>query len=227
MIYIHELFNQAFCLVLDKRYEQGLEVKKEFKKRLNIDTTLFIAGDGSRTDIVYDFIDVDVVPVRTNTSINYPTWYNRPNSLNAHLCHKEILKRCIDQNLEYMFFFEDDSLIMEDFDDVFNSIAPILNETQWDILHLSGHTKGCPKIQIAPNLYRVAQTGGNYNLIVKKHMLPILYNLPIDGPMDWLVGTRIQPYYQCLMILPNTIIQRSGFSYIEGCHLTKPDRMDI
>jgi hypothetical protein len=218
---------KAYCLCLDKRYEQGLEVKDEFKRRLNIDVELFIGGDGTRTDIKYDHIDTTDPPIPTEDSINYATWYRRPNALNAHLCHKKIIQRCIDDNNDYMFFFEDDSLITEDFEQIWEPLSIHLETANWDILHFSGYTENCPKIQVCDNLYRVTHAVGNYNLIAKNYMLPILYNLPVLGPMDWLVSTRIQPYFNCMMILPNIIMQRDGYSFVEGCWLKKPDRMKL
>jgi hypothetical protein len=65
--------------------------------------------------------------------------------------------------------------------------------------------------------------GGTHGVLISRNILDWAVKLRPIGPFDWIFSLA-QPQLQCYVIYPSIITQRSGFSYIEGGMLDKPDR---
>lgn len=211
--------DKAICLTLDKRYEMALELQAQFKPK-GIDVELFIAGGGAKP-LKYDFIDSDEIPPRDrNYSIDYPTWYARPNAFNAWKCHREIFLRAKGN----LLLLEDDSVLSDDFDEILANTNEFLSVNPWDMVYFGCYQDGKSTKTSHPNVLKLGGAGGFHGVLMNQKIIKNLLNWPPYGPYDWITGTYLHQYYNCYAIYPCIINQRSGFSFVENCNLEKPPR---
>lgn len=218
------LIDIAICSTLDKRYEQASELIKTSKSYLPnyLNVEPYIGGDGSRKDIVYNRIDNNEYPPRLPYSINYPTWWNRPNNYNAWKCHRDMFQKGYDSNAEVMLMLEDDAQFEPDFTEIMNKVDSFFMSTEWDLIYLGSYINKSSETE-NEHVLRLWNGGGTHGLLIRRHILEILINMQPIGPFDWVLSL-IQPQIKAYAIYPSIITQRSGYSHIEGNILEKPDR---
>lgn len=213
--------DRSICLTLDKRHEMATELQTQCKTK-GINVELFVAGDASKS-LKYDYVDGDELPPRTPYTTNYPTWLNRPNAYNAWQCHREIFKRC--KKGENLLLLEDDSELSEDFDEMVAKVDPFFAENPWDMIYF-----GCYHFNSldtsSPDVKRMNGGGGFHGVLITSKIITTLLGYPPYGPYDWITGQHHQ-YINAYAIYPSIINQRSGFSFVEGSNLDKPDRYKL
>jgi len=214
--------NKAVCLVLDIRYDSAIQIQKETTSR-GINTDLFIAGDGTK-NLKYNHIDVLDLPPRFSNSINYSTWYKRPNAYNAWLCHKKIMELAIESSLDFLLMLEDDVVFEKDFLETLEKTASFFNSNEWDMIYFGWYSNGHLTPTKNQNVFRMNGGAGFHGVLLSRKIMELLIKFDPIGPFDWIVGTYINPRFNCYAIYPSIITQQSGYSYVEGGVLEKPDR---
>lgn len=223
---LKDLVKRCELLILDKRLDNIAPLIKQITD-LDIPIDLFIAGDGTRK-VDYNHIDIQELPPRFPNSINYPTWWTRPNAYNAYLCHKKILEKAIKDNISNILLLEDDAFLEDDFEEIFNKAWNFLSNTSWDMIYFGGyhHTGSWEKTK-NENVLRLKGSGGFHGVLLQKHIAEELLSFGPIGPTDWISGKFIHQLYNCYAIYPSIISQNDKqFSYVEGCELTKPSRYE-
>lgn len=214
--------NRVICLTLDKRIEIATELKEQCASKC-LDVELFIAGGGAKP-VKYDYIDSDDLPPRTPYTTTYPTWLNRPNAFNAWQCHREIFKRC--KKGENLLLLEDDSELSDDFNELIEKTNPFFTKNKWDMIYLGCYHFNSKRTD-DENVMRMNGGGGFHGVIIKANIIENLLRWDPIGPYDWITGQYLHQYHPCYAIYPSIINQRSGFSYVEGSNLDKPDRYKL
>jgi|15BtaG_2_1085339.scaffolds.fasta_scaffold00003_167 hypothetical protein len=222
---LNRIVDKAICLVLDKRYDDWSQKVLPQLKILGVEVEAFIAGDGGY-NLEYDHIDSQELPVYCG-GIDYPTWYKRPNAYNAWKCHKKMLEQCVEQDVEYVLFLEDDVQVHEDYEEVTRQAIRDLSYNHIDMLYL-GHygTKHNSRKTNVPNVVRMSGGGGWHSVIIHNRVMKQLLRIndvPY-GPFDWQCGQQIHKQFDCYGLNPSVITQIDGHSYVEGHHLDKPGR---
>jgi hypothetical protein len=214
----------SFCLILDKRYGRWIEVYQPRLKEVGIDPYQFIAGDGD-TVLKYDFYDdKELPPYYGRYSIDYPTWYKRPNAYNAWKCHKKMMEMALSINHDIVLLLEDDAFPESDFQQILDDSAEFLESNSWDMLYL-GHYSNHHLQDIGHKyVHRTYGSGGFHGVIIKKPVLEALIGFYPIGPYDWISGKYIHSKFNCFAITPCILSQDSGYSYVEDSKLIKPDR---
>ena len=130
-------FDECYVLVLDKRLQDfRMSVLPRLREH-GILPKLFIAGDGDASDVMYDHIDLKSSPPRFENSINYTSWYADNNSAyNAHLCHKEIMRKALDYGADTLLLLEDDVFVEDDIVQILSECDDFFEENEWDCLYL-------------------------------------------------------------------------------------------
>lgn len=211
------------CLVLDKRYEQWLELKNQCEKLL-FKPKGFIVGDGSNDQLTYDRVDEKELPLRYVDSISYPSWYSRPNAYNAWKSHRAIFEQAVSDNRRNLLLLEDDAYIEDDIVTVLEQADPFFRENNWDMIYFGCYSNGHISSTTNPVVYRAFGAGGFHGVLIKHHIMKKLLAFGPIGPYDWIAGQHLHQHYHCYAIHPCVIMQRSGFSFVEGGNLGKPDR---
>jgi hypothetical protein len=222
---LDKLVDRAVVLTLDKRLDLGRQLQKQVKDNLNIESNIFLAGDGHLSGAVYDHIDVKQLPPVYPESIQYATWWQRPNAFNAFLCHNKILSMAYLDNIETLFLMEDDAFIEEDFNEVLEKASVLLDKNKWDVLQLGGyHNKDTWSPTENENVMRIHGSGGWHGIILKRKIIEFLLQFKAYGPYDWMLG-KFQRDFNCYAIYPSIVSQKDEvFSHVEGSVLKKPSR---
>lgn len=214
--------DRAICLTLDKRYEIAQELQAQCKEK-NIDVELFVAGSGARP-LKYNYIDGDELPPITPYTTNYPTWLARPNAYNAWQSHKGIFEMC--KPNENLLLLEDDSELSEDFDELVAKTDSFFNENPWDMVYFGCYHFNSLDTSSA-DVKKMNGGGGFHGVLITPKIRDILLTWSPIGPYDWITGQYLHQYHNCYAIYPSIINQRSGFSFVEGSNLDKPDRYKL
>lgn len=213
---------KAYCLTLDKRISNFGKICQDALD-LGIEVQPFICGEG-HLDLKYDHIDQNVTPPVYDKSTWYQSWWDKPNAYNAWLCHKKMINLALESGEKEVLFLEDDIRFEYDFERIWGDTKQVLDKMQWDMIYLGWYSNGnLVDEKIHPNIFRMNGGGGFHGVLIKRHMLKYMKELPAYGPLDWCMG-QVHSQFSCYAIYPSIINQEDGFSYIEGHHLTKPDR---
>jgi hypothetical protein len=216
-----DLADLCIILCLDKRQEYWSGVAKQFTDR-DLPVELFIAGDGSGP-YQYNHIDTNELPPKLPHSTSYGTWHSRVAPFNALKCHRKMLQKAIDYDLDSVLMLEDDCELTSDADEVLSHI----NTPYWDMFYLGAYNKYAQKSAIDKNLLKICGSGGFHAVVIKKNLFKELISLPSLGPLDYMCATYLHPRIEAIAVHPAIAVQRSGFSFIEGHNLEKPPRDEL
>jgi hypothetical protein len=222
-----KLLNQidiAICSTFDKRYEQAKQLQHNGKS-LGLDIELLIGGDGT-LDIPYNRIDTNEFPPVFPHSIQYPTWYSRPNNFNAWKCHRDLFQTGIDRQCNSLLMLEDDSFFEDDFLDIIGKVDDWFDGRYWDMIYFGWYSNNNLTPTDNEHVYRNVGCGGTHGVLLKREILELLVTIDPVGPFDWILST-IHKDFICYAIYPSIISQKNGFSYIEGTTLEKRSRYYI
>lgn len=212
------------CLSLDKRKDLWKRLESDcYYKDYNFDP--FIVGDGNDNSLRYDRLDTNELPPAFHQSINYPTWWKRPNAYQAWLSHKEMMKKCLREKMGSVLFLEDDSTFTKNFDDIIPIVEDFAISNEWDMFYLGSYAKPIDVMFVHPNIIKLGgqPAGGFHAVCLKRHIMEKLINFPPYGPFDWLCQQYLHKIYKCFAVCPSIIKQSSGWSFVEDQPLEKPD----
>ena len=122
----------SVILTIHKRREQSNKLLEQCLDCGIHNTVQFFAFNPytDKDTFKIDYIDGTDLPPHYTNSINYPTWFNRPNAYNAWKCHHQIMmdfaKKRYPADTNYLLMLEDDAFIYED---EFKSQLALLEES--------------------------------------------------------------------------------------------------
>ena len=220
--------DKVLVLCLDKRIDIWTDLEYDLKKR-KWDHELIIAGNPGANhnyDVIkdrnykYSIYDTDEFPPVYSQSIQYPSWWARPNAYNAWKTHNYMLKLSLERKYESVLFLEDDILITENYDKQEDLIKGFSKHNIWDMFYLGSflNVESNNSYDVVP-LY--GNAGGWHAVALKKDVIKKLIQFPPLGPYDWMCQKFIQinSNYLCYAANPCFIRQRGAFSYVEGHYL--------
>lgn len=221
---IFGVFN-TYCVLLDKRLEYWPGLENSFRNK-GINLKQFLVGDGSVTCVKYSHIDINVSPPRYEKSINYPTWFVRPNAFNCWISHRKIIQKSLEEDFDHVIIIEDDVFIEDDFDEVLMKSWNFFKENDWDSIYLGSYQEenGWKETNNA-NVLRTIHCCGWHAIILKKNIMEELLKFPPIGPMDYICSTYLNEKYETYAIYPSIISQKDKIhSFVENQVLEKPNR---
>ena len=191
---INQLFKNTYVISLPHRIDRQESVKKEIGK----------------LPIFYSFYE----------GINgHESNYNGPllkGEYGVKATHIEILKRCIEENLESCFIFEDDVELHENIlEELERSLQNIPSNVDMLYLGASHHVK--PDL-IKDNVYKVNHSYCAHAVFINKSVFKLLKdslianeNLPLD-----VIYAIIQPNINAYAIFPHLAWQKNTYSDIQN-----------
>jgi hypothetical protein len=205
-------FEKGICLCLDKRYKtQWLDLKKQFTSR-NFQVEDFITGGG--TDL----------PYATYSRIDDP--WPKSNKVKHRENFNAMYKRCQDSGYKNALFLEDDVILLDNFNEVFNKAISDIEtlNIKWDLLYLGVNLSWAKSEEVTPNLLRLrenALTTHAFAINNEHHDMFTRLRQLGPGETDLKIADVIQtnPEFGCYSIWPNIAIQKTGFSHIVGGNL--------
>ena len=212
----------AICLTLDKRIEYAKTIVTS-AKNYGIDVDLFLAGDGS-IDLLYDHVDINSLPPRYEQSLNYPSWTGRTNAYNAWLCHRKMIHKALSSGAKNLMILEDDIIFEEDFSEILEKVTPFFNSNKWDMIYFGWYSNDHLQPTDNEHVYRMMGGGGFHGVLINRNVLELLFEYHPLGPYDFISGVFLHDKIKAYAIYPCIISQMSGYSYVEGGTLEKPDR---
>jgi hypothetical protein len=204
---------QAKVLLLDKRFGHKDRILQEFEKAGLNKPEFFLAGEGQLLEEeYYDYID-QVPPPRSG----YRAWVERPNSWNAFQCFRKMIGQAQKDELESIALCEDDVGLQPNFQEVLKKAEEELAALPaWDMLYLCANHTFKPTKQLSEHVLKLNGSGGFQFVLLRSHMYKVILDLPVEDPIDGMVGKKIHPSYNCYAIWPNIAIPLGGYSYCEG-----------
>jgi hypothetical protein len=220
--------NKASILLLDKRFDDFMSfgVIPDLENILPVKIEPFICGDGSYKYIDYNLIDTNERAPLYQQSIQYATWYNRPNAYNAWKAHRVIIEDAFtDMTCDHLLLLEDDIEISDDLEEIMIEASDFLEKIEWDMLYLGCYQNGKSKPTECQHVRKMNGGGGFHAVIINRTVMRELLNFPPIGPYDWIAGEYLHEKLNCYAIWPCVINQRDEqFSHVEGNKLSKPSR---
>lgn len=234
---------QAKILTITPRLSQANEVHKQLID-IGIRTEKFraISPEESPANIscLVNYIDSTELPPKFPGSIDYSTWYNRPNAYNAWKCHRQMMLDFLrdskkDMNLSYLLLVEDDAFIYEEeFKKQLNDVLTYNIEcAKPSMVYFGWYSNGHIDLNKSTKLgdttvYEFKGGAGFHGVLLHYSTVVTLLNIHPIGPYDYIAG-RLQTnnVINAYAVYPASIIQLDGHSFVEGHHLSKPKRDKI
>lgn len=215
----------AYCVLLDERIDFWQKLSEDF---MNHGIAIYpcIVGSKNLEQYVYMHHDINELPPRTITTNPYPNWVNKPNAYNAWLSHRKILEFAYQRKFEKIMIVEDDVAISDDFNEVMKDVDAYFANKHFDILQLGGYHHNNTH-QVSSHIVKTTSSGGWHAVVIDQAIIPLLLSFQPIGPYDWTCEQFIQPKYECYCVYPGVINQKDGYSFVEGCNLTKPNRFSL
>ena len=135
--------------------------------------------------------------------------------------HIKAIEYALSNNLSSVLIVEDDIIIRDNITELANIALPIEN---WDILYLGGILTKFDKMDTTNNWVK-GTIWCNHAYLVKRHMyepiLEFVHSYPNLNELeskniDYLYTEYIQPKYDCWLANDQYIIQKEGYSEIDG-----------
>lgn len=208
--------DKCYILCVDKRYvENGVNTLKwKARSKLPFDISRIkevVCGKGEY-NIEYDIIDPKEIP-------DYWTrgpFGNLVNSYCAFLCFQYIIKDAKKNNYERILILEDDFEFVDDFDIILNRAREQKPFEDWDMLYLGANHTWSPTKQLSPNILKLYGSLCWHAVALKNTVYDEILSWIPDEPIDKKAAEVLHPKYNCLAIWPSIIIQKAGFSNVEG-----------
>jgi hypothetical protein len=219
---LKELFPNIIILCLDKRITtNGGPLHAHVYQRFGIDSRMFVAGDGSSANLVYNHIDVPHAAPRLPGSSSYPTWL-RPSCYNAFLCQQKMAKLAKDLGWSHVLFLEDDMFFEVQTEETLAKLGEEIKNLQCDLLYVGfcapeyrtdlNREDGEPQIMPAGQ-----HCGGFHCVAIHSRVYDNIINMPALAPMDAMVDNMPNRY----AIVPKLGEQKPGYSYVEQVVFTR------
>lgn len=194
MLDFESIFKNTFVINLEHRVDRRELVKDELKK-LPISYSFFDAINGHELD------------------------YSGPllkGEIGIKFTHIKILQKCIEENLDSCFIFEDD---VELHDNVYEELLKALVDLpeKVDLLYL-GASHHQPPILIKGNIYSISHSYCAHAVFINKNIFQELLNylLKIEQyPLD-VIYAMLQPTLNSYAIYPHLAWQKNTYSDIQN-----------
>lgn len=212
--------DKIVILTVDKRYIENGRNFLRWKARSKLhnfnNIYEYVCGKG-KEDIEYNRIDPpeDEIP-------DY--WKNGPfgkltNSYCAFLCFQDIIRQAKKEERENILILEDDFEFTDNFDDIYvKAISQLNNLPPWDMLYFGANHTWSPTKQWSENILRLYGSLCWHAVLLKNTVFDEILSWRADEPIDKKAADILHPQYSCLAIWPSIIVQKAGFSNVEGRH---------
>ncbi len=217
--------DKIICLCLDQRYLQWEQLAKECREKGYLFEE-FIVGteqnkqalDSLGKHLQYSMFDKEEFPPHYNLSTTYPTWWKRANAYSAFKSHREMMQKCLNEGLESVIFYEDDSVFAETYETALPMVEDFAAKNNWDMMYFGFYGKPGIGVMVNPIITKLNgdPAAGFYAVALKKHIMQKLVKFPAYGPYDWLAHQYLHPNFSCYGVTPAIIRQQGGYSYVEG-----------
>ena len=219
--------NKAFCLCLDKRQGEWLDLEKQCLSK-GIPFEKFIVGDGLMFQpCQYDRID--------ETEFDFDSWeYGNDTTklrhYNAFKSHQEIVKKAKSENLDRILILEDDAYFTERFDDVITKLSSQIEKMEFDMLFLGwwiGEEDDAWN-EVVEELYhqngsvgigKVSEAhftcGGLHGVIINSTMFDAIIEMEPTNPIDAQLNRNFHEEIKSYYIMPKIIHDKGIFSNCE------------
>lgn len=201
---LNKKFDKIYCINLDKRkdrWKKSLEIFKYY----NIEVERFPAIDGHNPS--------GILP---GMKIKGTILEDRPGLLGCSLSHFSIISKAKESNLDNIFIFEDDFILIDDFNNKLEKAIDKLPKN-WDMFYLgANHLKPSNfPIKFSEYIYKLKGSYSAHAYGVNKKFFDIIINT-----FENLEKGNDQHYYDlhkkynCYVTWPHLAWQRSGYSDI-------------
>lgn len=211
----------TYCISLERSKERRANVAAECK-RVGLSFKFFDAVD--KNDLVLPELSFKWEGIDSEVK--------KSNALGALACmksHVGALRKFLKTNERYVFIFEDDIKLCEDFNDRIGYISSIMqnDDFSFDILALGGHFPCDTPGDIGNHaestrwtrMYRVSRLSGSYGYIVNRGVAEfIVRNATYNFGMDEFLSEHVYKRFIAFAFLPFPIGHKEGKSEITDVH---------
>lgn len=212
------------CLSLDLRKDLWRELEKQcLDKGWNYKS--FICGGGGDRgldpELKYDLIDTDEMPPAYKQSIQYPTWWKRPNAYRAWKSHRKMMEFSLEKEYKSVLFLEDDIILVDGFDEKLKKIEKRIDFYQPSIdMYYLGSFVNFDKSDYEDYMWESLKVEGNcggwHAVCLTEKVMKELLKFPPLGPYDWVCQNYIQRTHNCYAAIEPLVRQQGTFSWVEG-----------
>lgn len=210
------LFEKIVCLNLDHRLSDGERLERLFRFT-GVPFERFVVGKGTLlTPRMYSRVDEPHV-----SSLWAAGQYRHlPNSYHAFAAYQHIIQNAYARGTRSVLLLEDDADLASP-DTFERDLAAIEAEItrqdlQCDMLYLGCNHTWSTTIQVAPNLLKTLGGVCFHAVILRESVFKDILDFVPIKPIDTTVAERLHTKYNCLAAWPNLVIQKPGYSHVEG-----------
>jgi len=204
-------------LIFSKQRDVGYAVYKQNKKNTMKDIRKFVINLERRPDRIESLnlpFDFEIFTA-TDGKITFP---DAPIKLIGHYgcwdSHRRLLEKIKQENIEYTLILEDDVVVIDNFNEVFQLILNELPE-DWDLLYLGGWNKGeIKKYSEHLNIAEHVLTTHCF-LVRQKFVDTMLETINSNKFKIDVVFSKFLPMGKCFISNPIIAWQRENYSDIE------------
>ena len=191
MISINDYFDKIYCINLDRATERWNTISEQFD-RLNITVERFSAIEPE---------------LGCNGLLK--------GEIGCMRSHYEVIKKANDLGLKNVFVFEDDAVLVDDFENKFSLFVENI-PNDWDFIYLGGnHVGGLNKINNYVNKMNYSFTA--HSMAINNNMYQsILETLKQEQKQVDVYYAMMMQYCNAYVSNPHLSYQREGFSYIQN-----------
>lgn len=191
MIRINDYFDKIYCINLDRATDRWKECVKQFNLyNINVERFSAIEPENGANGLL-------------------------KGEIGCMRSHYEIIKKAKEENLNSVFIMEDDIVLTNNFNTVFDNIIKQLPEN-WDFIYLGGnHIGGLEKI--TDNISKMKFTHTTHAVGIKNTMFySILETLKQEYKQVDVYYAMMMQFCNAYVTRPHLAYQRDGFSYIQN-----------
>lgn len=207
-------FDKTVVLNVDKRYKSQEYISSELNRHGVKNLSFFVVGDGQ----ILEKDKYDKVNEQPSTAWLNGGFSKLHNSYNAFLSYKDIIKQAKSEGVKNLLLFEDDIEFRANSEALLHITLNMFIKNMlpaFDLLYLgANHTWAKTKI-ITPNILQVFGSVCWHAIAVNERLFDEILTWPIEKPIDD-KAKELHWKYNCYAIWPSIVIQKPGFSNVEG-----------
>lgn len=199
--------SKKYVISLERRPDRRVQFEKTAKAAGIENYTFFSAIDAESLTYNNELIKYTDSPIK-----------KRMGQVACRISHLEVIKLCKAENLPYAFIMEDDADVDPFISHKLPEVLKGLPEN-WDMLYLGAHNFRGLQL-ITENIGKCVTTLSTVCYIVpKKNYDLFIKYLAMDEILDIIYCNYLHPKINAYCVTPNLVMQRAGFSDIEGQEL--------
>lgn len=206
--------DRIVCLLLDKRDFNRELISVDLGRYFSGEIQYFRVGEGKIfPKETYGHINVEP-PKRSG----YRAWKDRPNSYNAFLSFREIIKQAVIDNVTSLLILEDDAVSVDALPLHLPSALtelPVI-DPEWELLYLGANHTFSRTVPVSDTLLRLNGSGCWHAVLLHARSFPLILDLSLLGPIDGEVAKKVHPRGHSYAVWPNLVWTRPGYSHCEG-----------